>query len=62
MIVSLESIASIDDLVEEQENWVGEWEYPDIGIYFGSCPSGGHDMIALDYRTCGPKVESRLEN
>lgn len=36
---------------------VDEWEYPPIGIYFGNCPSGGHDMIALDYRKCGPKGE-----
>ncbi|MEV0251903.1 SMI1/KNR4 family protein [Nocardia sp. NPDC050712] len=30
--------------------WLREWEYPDIGVYFAYCPSGGHDMIALDYR------------
>ena len=52
----LESIIPVTELFDEQDNWVGEWEYPDIGIYFGNCPSGGHDMIALDYRTCGPKV------
>ena len=33
--------------------WVEEWGYPDIGIYFGDCPSAGHDMIALDYRFPG---------
>lgn len=31
--------------------WVEEWGYPDIGIYFADCPSAGHDMIALDFRT-----------
>jgi hypothetical protein len=51
-----ESIGGVEDLFEEQDNWINEWEYPNIGIYFGNCPSGGHDMIALDYRTCGPKV------
>lgn len=24
---------------------IEEWEYPDIGIYFGDCSSAGHDMI-----------------
>jgi hypothetical protein len=36
---------------------IDEWEYPDIGVYFGDCPSAGHDMIALDYRACGPTGE-----
>lgn len=31
--------------------WVSEWGYPDIGIYVADCPSAGHDMIALDYRS-----------
>lgn len=36
---------------------IDEWDYPDIGVYFGDCPSAGHDMIALDYRACGPEGE-----
>lgn len=37
--------------------WIREWGYPDIGIYFADCPSAGHDMIALDYRSAGePRV------
>ncbi len=32
---------------------IEEWGYPDIGIYFGDCPSAGHDMICLDYRKNG---------
>ncbi|MEV6370399.1 SMI1/KNR4 family protein [Micromonospora musae] len=33
--------------------WLAEWGYPDIGIYIADCPSAGHDMIALDYRSPG---------
>lgn len=37
-----------------------EWEYPDIGIYFGTCPSGGHQMICLDYRRNGRSGEPEV--
>jgi len=37
--------------------WVKEWGYPDIGIYFADCPTAGHQMVALDYRECGPQGE-----
>ena len=33
--------------------WVTEWGYPDLGVYIVDCPSAGHDMIALDYRSPG---------
>ena len=36
---------------------IDEWEYPAIGVAICDCPSAGHDMIFLDYRTCGPKGE-----
>jgi hypothetical protein len=42
------------------EFFLEEWEYPRIGIYFGSCPSGGHDMICLDYRKCGVAGEPEV--
>ena len=35
--------------------WMEEWEYPNIGIVICDCPSGGHDLVFLDYRDCGPE-------
>ncbi|BEL05423.1 hypothetical protein Q0Z83_036140 [Actinoplanes sichuanensis] len=40
--------------------FVEEWGYPEIGVYFADCPSAGHDMIAFDYRDCGPEGEPRV--
>ena len=37
--------------------WIDEWGYPDIGVAVCDCPSGGHDMIFLDYSDCGPEGE-----
>ena len=34
-----------------QRHLLTEWEYPPIGVYFGDCPSAGHDALCLDYRT-----------
>lgn len=37
--------------------WIEEWGYPDIGLAICDCPSGGHDMIFLDYSDCGSQGE-----
>jgi hypothetical protein len=40
--------------------WIEEWGYPAIGVYFATCPSAGHDMIAFDYRDGGPDGEPQV--
>ena len=39
---------------------IDEWGYPPIGVYFGDCPSAGHDMICLDYRQSDRSGEPRV--
>lgn len=40
--------------------FISEWEYPNIGIIICDTPSGGHDMIMLDYSKNGPTGEPEV--
>ena len=42
------------------EFWISKWEYPSIGVVVADTISGGHDMIFLDYRDCGPTGEPKV--
>ncbi len=43
-----------------QKLWLEEWDYPPIGVYFATDPSGGHAIFALDYRECGKDGEPKV--
>lgn len=34
--------------------------YPALGVYFADCPPVEHDLIAFDYRLCGPDGEPAI--
>jgi hypothetical protein len=40
--------------------WVTEWGFSDVGVYFADCLDADHQMIALDYRTCGSFGEPQV--
>lgn len=54
------STGSFYGLEERFENWIDEWEYPNIGIPFGETQSAGHDMYYMDYRVVDEMGEPRI--
>lgn len=42
------------------DNWLNEWEYPNIGIPFGETQTAGHDMYFLDYRNLDANSEPAI--
>ncbi len=39
---------------------IEDWGYPEIGVCICDCPSGGHDMVMLDYSKCGRNGEPEV--
>ncbi|MBR0955018.1 SMI1/KNR4 family protein [Bradyrhizobium canariense] len=39
---------------------IEKWGYPPIGVGIANTPAGGHELIMLDYRTCGKRGEPQV--
>lgn len=42
------------------DNWINEWEYPNIGIPFGETQSAGLDMYFMDFSVVDANGEPRI--
>lgn len=49
-----------NNIDKEFDNWMNEWEYPNIGIPFGQTQSGGHDIYFMDYSVTDNDGEPRI--
>ncbi|MFT0212094.1 SMI1/KNR4 family protein [Pseudomonas sp. F1_0610] len=47
-------------LGEFGQNNAKAWGYPEVGVYFADTISGGHDLVAFDYRQCGKQGEPSI--
>ena len=47
-------------IADMYDNWISEWEYPNIGIPFGETQSAGHDMYFMDFRMVNENGEPRI--
>ena len=52
--------SDMNGLVDMYDNWINEWEYPNIGIPFGETQSAGHDMYFMDFGTVDENGEPRI--
>lgn len=52
--------SNYNGLTDMYDNWINEWEYPNIGIPFGETQSAGHDMYFMDFRTVDENGEPRI--
>ena len=37
-----------------------EWQYLSTGLVICDCPSGGHDVVMMDYSECGPNGDPKI--
>ncbi|KAL0230689.1 hypothetical protein PCE1_004245 [Barthelona sp. PCE] len=58
--IGVESFFPIENLIGDNTDWIDEWGYPSEYLYIADTPSGGHDMIALDYSV--DPLEPRVVN
>lgn len=56
-LYALGEIARYSLLGEFGQESAKAWSYPNVGIYFADTISGGHDLVAFDYRQCGKQGE-----
>lgn len=53
-------IAPSEGLADMYDNWINEWEYPNIGIPFGETQSAGHDMYFMDFSKVDENGEPQI--